>query len=175
MKTSAVRCLAQCITTYLRRFAPSTASTDLLKWLKRAMSGIIGQLKKASFPSSEQQACLPPACNQVHLPALIPYADLQSFRCVHLVCMCGTSPDTVALCTAGAHPAAAGRCQSAHARVCAGAAGGAGPERAHQPGDEHDRTALAACCGAQPPDIQLHQGRCTLGGVTPLQMLHACG
>ena len=63
VKTSAVRCLAQCITTYLRRFAPSTASTDLLKWLKRAMSGIIGQLKKASFPSSEQQACL-------HLPVL---------------------------------------------------------------------------------------------------------
>jgi hypothetical protein len=57
VKTSAVRCLAQCITTYLRRFAPSTASSDLLKWLKRAMSGIIVQLKKASFPSSEQQAC----------------------------------------------------------------------------------------------------------------------
>lgn len=55
VKTSAVSCLAQCITTYLCRFAPSTANPDLLKWLKRAMSGIIAQLKKASFPSSEQQ------------------------------------------------------------------------------------------------------------------------
>lgn len=55
MKTAAVSCLAQCIATYLRRFAPSTASLDLLKWLKRAMADILAQLKKAASPSAEQQ------------------------------------------------------------------------------------------------------------------------
>lgn len=155
VKTSAVRCLTQCITTYLRRFAPSTASTDLLKWLKRAMSGIIGQLKKASFPSAEQQACLPTACAGSHA------IKLPGTMCWRSLSMCAVrlhvrhSPDSVASCTAGAHPAAAVGCQSARARLCAGAAGGAGPERAHQPGDEHDWAALAACRSAQPTDVQL--------------------
>ncbi len=56
-KTAAVSCLAQCITTYLRRFAPSTASPELLKWLRRAMAGILAQLKKAALPFAEQQVC----------------------------------------------------------------------------------------------------------------------
>jgi hypothetical protein len=99
VKTSAVRCLAQCITTYLRRFAPSTASADLLKWLTRAMSGIIGQLKRASFPSSEQQARLPTGFTGVH-----PIVPRKQSRHSVLTCshpmpasrhhVCGISNDT---------------------------------------------------------------------------------
>lgn len=71
VKTSAVSCLAQCITTYLRRFAPSTANPDLLKWLKRAMAGILTQLKKASFPAADQQVLIQQLLVDIsqHVPA----------------------------------------------------------------------------------------------------------
>ena len=55
MRTAAVSCLGQCVATYLRRFAKAVPPADLAKWLKRALGGVLGQLRKGGFPLTEQQ------------------------------------------------------------------------------------------------------------------------